>query len=345
MPVWTDLIEPAELTGYARAELELLSENSLARWLPNREVPDIYVGFQVGDSGLVAEARYRAYDAEPEIAAGERGEEVTIKIPAISRNEPVAEYHQLRLRNAGDEVLRDYVLRAMRRAVRAIAATSDRQRATVLTTGKATVNQSNFRIDDDFGRDPSLTVTATETWDDPTVDRLADLEAWRDLYSTINDVDPGALVMTRPVFSALSRGEQFATLLPNGAQRPASQAEVNAFVEASGLPPIYLVNRRTAAGPVLPENLLLMLPAPVGPDDYEGTELGATFWGQTLTSLSPEYGIEESEQPGIVVGVHRGEKVPMIAEVIADSISLPVAANANLSLAATVLSGKDPNGS
>ncbi len=43
------------------------------------------------------------------------------------------------------------------------------------------------------------------------------------------------------------------------------------------------------------------------------------------------------EQPGLVTGVWRNPKPPMIAEVIADAIALPVLANANLSLAAKVL--------
>ena len=80
----------------------------------------------------------------------------------------------------------------------------------------------------------------------------------------------------------------------------------------------------------------LFLPAPVDPNSGE-SELGATFWGETLTSLDATYSIESSETPGIVAGVYRNDKPPLIAEVIADSISLPVLANANLSLSLKVL--------
>jgi len=79
------------------------------------------------------------------------------------------------------------------------------------------------------------------------------------------------------------------------------------------------------------------MPAPVDPNDGEGSALGATFWGQTLSSTDERYGIEPSEQPGIVAGVYRGEKPPMIAEVISDAIALPVLANADLSFSADVL--------
>jgi len=88
---------------------------------------------------------------------------------------------------------------------------------------------------------------------------------------------------------------------------------------------------------VLPDNELLMLPEPVEPDAWEQTQLGATFWGQTLSSQEADWGIAEADQPGVVVGVYRAEKPPMIAEVVSDAIGMPVLANANLSLKATVL--------
>ena len=54
MGLWTDLITPAELTGYARAALEDYerSKGTLARWLPNDTVPDIVARFVTGAAGL-----------------------------------------------------------------------------------------------------------------------------------------------------------------------------------------------------------------------------------------------------------------------------------------------------
>jgi hypothetical protein len=66
MPLWTDLITPAELTGYARESLASYEarKGTLARWLPNREVLDTVVRFVQGQSGLIPIAQFRAYDAE-----------------------------------------------------------------------------------------------------------------------------------------------------------------------------------------------------------------------------------------------------------------------------------------
>lgn len=340
MALWADLITPAELTGYARAALFDIEQNnvSLARWLPNREVADTVVRFVKGNAGLVQEAAFRAYDAAPEIAGSGTRQRVTLELPALGQERPVSEYQQLRSRNASDEAIRNHILTETKNVVRAVADRIERLRGTVLVTGKATISQANFVSDDDFGRAAGHTLTASSLWSTGGVDRLADLQAWTDLYTaTNNGTAPGALLMSRRVFRALSSGSQFATLLANGATRPALQEEVFSFIAGAGLPEIHIYDRSTSGGRVIADDRLLFLPAPVDPNDGEGSEMGSTFWGQTLTSTDSSYGIEDSEQPGVVAGVYRNEKPPMIAEVISDAIALPVLANANLSLVAKVL--------
>ena len=107
MALWTDIITPAELTGYAReslADMEL-QRGTLAKYLPNRHVLDTAVRFVVGGSGLVEEARYRAFDAEPEIGRQQGGKRVSIEMPAVSQKIPVSEYRQLRARNASESFM------------------------------------------------------------------------------------------------------------------------------------------------------------------------------------------------------------------------------------------------
>lgn len=338
MALWTDIIDPAELTGYARASLEAYEaqQGTLARYLPNREVADIVVRFRKGRNGLIPEAKYRAYDAEPNIGKNEGGQRVILELPALSETQTVTEYDQLRNRAAGDELIRRSILSTTRRVVRAIADRAERLRGIVINTGIATIPEIGAA--DDFGRSVGHNVTAGTLWADPDADRIAFLEQILDTYSTTNGADPGVMLMTRRVFRALAAGTQFRTLLVGGGSRPATEEQVRSVVSGAGLPEIEIFNRRTNSGRVLDDNKLFLLPAPVETDDWAGTELGATFWGQTLTSTDERYGIEEAEQPGIVAGAYRGEKPPMIAEVVGDSINLPVLANADLSLAATVLS-------
>lgn len=352
MALWTDIIDPAELTGYARASLEEYEEQrgTLARWLPNRFVSDINVRFIAGSTGLIPIAQFRAYDAEPEVGKGPSGKRVVLELPAIGQQIPVSEYVQLRQRNSSEETIRNAILDSVRTNVRAVADSLERARGIVLATGKFTVNPTNFggkfQADDDFGRAAGHSVTAASAWSGASVDILADLWAWYDTYVNANGQAPGSILTSTRVVRAMGANNQFKTALVSGASRPATLQQVNDTVVGAGLPPIITYDRRVAvpngAGvvtntKVIPDDRLLYLPEAVETTDWEGTQLGATFYGQTLTSGEPEYGIEESEQPGIVVGVYREPKPPMIAEVISDAIAQPVLANADLSFVADVL--------
>lgn len=343
MALWTDIIEPAVLTGYARAAMAdyEAQRGTLARYLPNSVVADTAVRFMVGEHGLVDIARYRAYDAEPEIGRGPGGRRVTIDLPAISQEIPVSEYQQLRTRRASDETVLESIQKTARNVVRAIADGIERTRGVVLATGIATIDQDNFKSEDDFGRPPEHTVDAAVLWNATGADPLGDLGLWKDVYVASNGEEPGSIVMSTQAFRALAAAPELQIQLGNGASRQAGLSEINTVVAAEGLPPITIYDRQVSVNRtrqrVLPPTHVLLLPAPVDPTDVEGTDLGATFWGETLTGTDPDYAIEDADQPGLVVGVHRNEKPPMIAEVIGDAIALPVLANAALSLSAKVL--------
>jgi hypothetical protein len=337
MALWTDIIDPATLTGYVREALSDIEarKGNLSRFLPNRTVADINVRFVPGSAGLVAEAEFRAYDAEPTIGGKRPTKRVTLELPPIGRNIPVSEYEQLRSRGASDETVLNAILDVARQVAQAISDRMERLRGIVLRTGVATIPEIGAA--DSFGRVAEHTVTASSLWTTSTVSRLTDLQTWSDVYEATNGEAPGAIVVSRRVARALAAGDEFKTSLVGGGSRPATVGEVAATIEGAGLPPIEVYNRRTASGLVLPDNELLLLPEPVEPDAWEDTQLGATFWGQTLSSTEADWGIEEAEQPGVVVGVYRNEKPPMIAEVVSDAIGMPVLANANLSFRATVL--------
>lgn len=348
MALWTDLITPAELTGYARESLAAYEarKGTLARWLPNREVLDIVVRFVKGQSGLVPIAQFRAYDAEPGIGKGPSGQRVTLELPALGQNIPVSEYQQLRARGADDDAILNEVFKTTDRVVTAVSDAIERLRGIVIATGKATINSTNFggpadgfSSDDDFGRAGGHTVSAGSAWSSSSVSRLADLQTWFDVYVASNGVEPGAILMSTRVLRALTAGDEFQTQLINGGARPATRQQVQDILSGAGLPEIHVYDRRVSVGntatKVLPDDRLFYLPAPVETDGE--SELGATFWGETLTATEGGWGIEPGETPGIVAGVYRGEKPPLIAEVISDAIALPVLANADLSFSADVL--------
>lgn len=335
--LWTDVIDPQTLTGYSRQALSdyEAAKGTLARWLPNREVADSVVRFMTGGSGLVEEARYRSFDAEPEFGKQPTGKRVTVDLPPLSQQGIISERDQVRLRNADDEVRQRILAEATRNAVRAVADRSERQRGTVLVTGQATIAQDNYSDTADFGRDPSMAVTAGTLWSDAAAAIVADLEAWVDHYVDVNGEPPGALVTSSRVARILSSNDSFSVQLAGGASRPAGRADVNAILAGIGLPEITVYDRKTSSGRVIPDDRLLLLPSAT---DVAGeSELGATFWGQTLASSEPGWEIPESEQPGIVAAAFTHEGIPPIRHTYVDALTLPVGANMNLSFVAKVL--------
>lgn len=341
--LWTDIIDPADLTGYARESLADYErrQGSLAVFLPNREVADVVARFVKGATGLIDVAKFRAFDAEPEIGKRQSRGRVTLELPAVGQNIPVSEYEQLRARggNVTDQEILNTILSTTDTVVRAVSDAVERMRGIVLQTGKATI--SEIGADDDFGRSAGNSVTAAASWATTTTDIIGHLQTWVDAYVAANGTEPGAILTSRKVVRYMAKNDQFKTALIGGASRPASLSDVNDTITAEGLPPIVTYNRQVSVDgsttKVLADDKLLLLPAPVESNDYAGTELGATFWGRTLTSLDAEWNIGSDEQPGVVAGVYRNPKPPMGIEVISDAIALPVLANADLSFVADVV--------
>ena len=56
-----------------------------------------------------------------------------------------------------------------------------------------------------------------------------------------------------------------------------------------------------------------------------------------MTAAADGYSLESAEQPGIVVGVYKEDRIPWTVEAQSDACTLPVAHNANASMAIQVL--------
>ena len=349
MPLWTDIINPVEATGIARDEQYLVEQTrggTLARFLPNVFVDSDHVKFYPGLSSLVDAARYRAFNARPEVGKGPVITAKTVDLPAISRTEPIDELTQKELRRLSEDRVRKSIESAIRRNVQAISQRQELARGKVIDTGILAVDEDNFWINDDFGRNAALTIAAGATfwWADAAVDRLSQLSTWQDTYRSYNnDVAPGRMVFgSRTAFNAFIAGNQFKTSVGTGiASRPPVIGEVEAYVAGAGLPDYEIYERSVMVEGVLTKVLnpkkVYFLPEPVDPNDEDGSVLGATYWGKTVSSTFESWSIEPDEQPGIVCGVYRDEKVGASVEVEGDAIGEPIMANPNASMAIQVL--------
>ena len=346
MPLWTDLINPVEATGIARDEQYLVEQRkgSLARFLPNVFVDSDHVKFFPGSTGLVDAARYRAFNSPPEIGKGQTVRASSIDLPSIARNEPIDEMTQKELARLSDDRVMKSIEAAIRRNVQAISMRQEWARGKVIDLGALVVDEDNFLINDAFGRNAALAVVAGagNWWSDAAVDRLTALNAWQDVYKSYNNGEaPGRIVFgSQAAYNAFAAGNQFKTLI-GSSSRPPLASEVEAYSTSAGLPPVEIYDRSVsiegALTKVLDAKKVYFLPEPVDPMDENGSLLGATYWGRTVSAGFPSWGIEPAEQPGIVCGVFKEDAVGRSIEVQGDSIGEPVAANPNASMAIQVL--------
>ena len=352
MPLWTDIMDPVDATGIARAEqytLETQRNGSLSRFLPNVFVPSHYVEFIAGENGLIDVAHYRAYNSPPKIGRGQGGKRKTITLPAVSRNEVINEQEQMNWANYTDAQRYNSLEKAIRRSVQAISDRQELTRGIAIETGKAYWEDAiadggpvDYVLNDDFQRDAAMDVIEPTMWADASVDRLNRMETLAQLYAAHNGGQrPGAAVMSRAAFNAFRAGLQFQISFAGGGSAPMDAAAVLGRIEAEGLPEIVLYDRQVKVNgvlrPVLDPKKIFFLPAPTDPFDEDGTDLGATFWGRTVSSQFASWGIEPGEQPGIVAGVFGEESVGASIEVQGDSIGEPVLRNANAAMAVKVL--------
>ena len=318
MALWTDLISPAELTGFARAAVEDVErqKGTLARWLPNYSVPDVVVRTVVAADGNGALAQFRAFDAETPIGSGGSGTRKVFELLPLGLKERVSEYDQLRSRGDSSQALvLGGVEKAATRVANAVVDRLEVARGQAIDSGALTINENGVVQTMSFGRPGGNTVTAATLWNAAgTPKPIDDLIAWCDVFADGNQGQmPGAIVTSRKVVAALQRSADIRSLAATMAGTPAivSVDALNAILAGYGLPPIYVYDRK-----------------------IRGT---AVFYGETLESGEPDYGIGGGDQPGLVVGAWK-TKDPIAVWVHSNAIALPVLVNPVASMVATVVS-------
>lgn len=341
----TDYVTPQELTGYVRAALADRPENqpSLDRWLPNRTINNLMFSFNKGASGLTEAATYRSYNAESPVGAREGVSKVTGKLPPLARKMMLDEFDQLQMRSLPGEI-RNLLLRDGVRLARQIEARLELARGDALVNGSVSIEENGVSATVDFARSASHSVTASTSWaQTDTANVLDDLLSWLDVYVDSNGTPPGSIVTSRQVRTLLQRNHQIRKQLnPAGNSDTVTSVDgVNSVLQSFDLPPIstYEVKLQVdgSSKRVIPQDKLLFLPAATDPNNEDGTDLGGTFWGTTLESQEPDYGIEETDQPGIVVGNWK-TKDPIMLWTHASAIGLPIMANPDASFIADVIS-------
>ena len=98
MALWTDVIRPADLTGFSRTIADAYdAQGTLAAILPNQQVDDVVFSWKVNARSQDV-AQYRAFDAETPIGTSAGVEELTAKLAPVGLKKLLSEYDQLRRR-------------------------------------------------------------------------------------------------------------------------------------------------------------------------------------------------------------------------------------------------------
>lgn len=348
--MWTNLITPVELTGYARARLEdyeRQQNGSLAAWLPNETIPDIVARFNVGATGLQPVAEFISYDAETPLGSAPGAQRVTIELPKLGRKQRISEYEQIRARgNQADVVLRPSIESNTESLVDAASDRMEYERGYAIEHARLAIDdETGFKLSGDWGRDESHEVSADDNaghfWDDlANSDPIEDLIRWKEQYIATNGFPPGAILTSDRVFSLMQRNEGIRNLFASvvGAPSIVTREAVNGILASHGLPEVRVydrqVNLRGTVVKVLSPEYLFFMPTPGG--TVGGVKLGQTYWGQTLESDEPEYGIQPLDRPGIVCGTWK-TRDPIAVWVHMAAIGLAVLGDANLTLRAQVI--------
>ncbi len=331
----SDLIDPAELTGYVRASLADSEANrfALSAYLPSRPVNDLLYRFQAGGGGLADAATFRTYDAESPIGDRVGATRVTGELPPISRKIRLGEYDSLRLRNA-DGAIRDQVFSDAERMALSIAARMELARGEALSTGKIVLAENGIVATVDFGRAAGHTVTAATPWTTvANADVINDLSAWVATYTTTNGEAPGAAIVSTRIMGLIQRNAKISTSVGSLAGSPGivTRTGIDAAMAAYGLPPLVVNDEQVrvngVATRVIPDDRVVFLPA-------TSADLGAVLYGVTAEASEPGYNLTGSE-PGVVAGSYKSDD-PVAVWTKAAAIALPVLANPDLTFSADV---------
>lgn len=327
-----DTIDPVELTEFARLarnDFDTASQ-SLARFLPYREVGDIKYAYSRGVDALVDLAQFRAFDSESPIGRRPHGARVTGELLPVSQKIPLSEYDALRLRN-DDKGLADSVFNDADRSARAVAARIEMARGQLLQTGKVTINEHGVNDEYDSGRAGTHTIASiTVDWDNPsTADPIGDIIAWQDLVEAATGIRPDTLLVSQSVMIDLQAAEKVAGAIVPAAMSTGyatRQIVQDAFLSIAGVTLVVRENIPGMTAKPIDDDWVVLLPG--------NAETGKTLWGVTREAMLPEYaGL--SAQPGVVAGAWE-TRDPVNVWTHAVGIALPILAVPDATLAAKV---------
>ena len=322
MALWTEIVQPAELTAFSRVAAENIDGGALAAILPNIYQDEVKFSWLVNEV-LSELAQFGEFDTESPIGGKGRAKEQTIRLIPVSLKKRLSEYEQVtdpeRVRQLADDRAVEVVVAILNRLNKA--------RAEALVTGKLELAENRVIQTVDFGRKASHTLTAAKLWSATGADPVADLRAWFDLVAEDSGVMPDRIVTSTRVLSTIG-GLLAKAGYVTGNAPIVSQSVVTEVLANFGLPAIQVDESKIGGVRLLPDDRVVIAAA--------GGVAGGTVFAPTVESTDPRYALAQGDRSGIVAGLYR-EDDPPVAWVMGKAVALPILANPDTTLAAKVL--------
>lgn len=319
--LWTDIVNPAELTAFSRVAMEALDTGELTRILPNVHQDEVKFSWTVGDM-IADEAEYGEFDTESSIGGDEGGEEKTIRLLPVSRKTRLSEYQQVTEPDRVQQLAEEKA----DRMVRAVIVRLNRARGAALVNGSLQINENRVKQTVAFGRKAAHTNAApTALWSSDG-DPIQDLRRWADSVADESGMTPDVMLTSTRVATILG-GKLAQAGYITGTGAIVGRDAVNDVLAGQGLPQLTTYDGRANGKRYIPDDRLILAVA---------GQVGGTVFAPTVESSDPRFNLSGEEASGIVAGLYRADDPP-IGWVMAKAIALPILSNPNASLSAKVL--------
>lgn len=321
--LWTDIVNPAELTAFSRVALEAMDDSLLTAILPNVLQDEVKFSWKIGEA-VGGEAEYGEFDAEAPIGDTGGGEEKTVRLLPVSRKLKLSEYEQVTEPARVSQLAEDRADALVKQIINRL----NRARAMALVTGKLTLNENGIKQVADFGRKAAHTNAApTALFSAAGADPIADIRRFADMVADAVGAEVDTIAGSTRIATAIG-GKLAAAGYVTGGGNVVSRGVVNEILADHGLPQFTVYDGRTGGTRFIADDQLIVA---VG-----GGFAGGTVFAPTVESGDPRFNLGSGERSGIVAGLYKGEDPP-IGWVLAKAIALPILANPNATLAAKVL--------
>lgn len=291
-------------------------------------------------------ARFRSFDGRVHVSQRDTGSDGRVKLLPLSSSLSMGEYERLQLefaRTGGTrvEALARAVYNDAENLTREVQNRLEQAWGDVLTDGKLTINENEFRGEADFGVPANHLVAPGTAWSNTaTATALTDLRNWTDTYIATNGSAPERAKASLAVLRLLQRNKEVIDAVYGSTQgrTQVRMQELNDLLRDEGIPAFDAaydtrVDVDGTSTRVIPDDRVLFMPSDL-------RELGFTAMGVSATALelvnSGKVDLSFEDAPGIVGVIVKEDGVPFRQYTYVDAVAMPILADAKRLLVADV---------